>query len=100
MNEKQINESYERANEISLLEVTSPASSLRCWVVRQGRKDIGLLEKFKDDACTKNPWKAFLGVGYCIKFLGVSYVCKQDAIDMICRADKGLFIGTELARKS
>jgi hypothetical protein len=34
---------------------------------------VGFLEKFPDDRCTTNPWKAFRGIGINNRFAGAFY---------------------------
>lgn len=74
-------------NKLQIVEVTCRPSSLRRWVIRQGQKDIGLIEKFKDDRYTKNPWKAFFGIGWVTKMIGAFYgkSGRQDAINAVLK---------------
>lgn len=37
---------------------------------------LGFVEKFRDDRCTVNPWKAFVGIGADCKMIAVFY--KED----------------------
>ena len=86
---------YEEANKIELVDVSSPGTNLKRLLVKQGRKEVGLLEKYPNTKTEQHPWKAFLGIGRFCKYLG-SYPVKQDALDYILRADKGCFVGTAI----
>jgi len=49
-------------------------SALSRYVVSTpGGLEIGLIEKFKDDRSTINPWKAYSGIGATCKYIGCFY---------------------------
>jgi len=63
-------------------------------------KPVGLVTKSRDDAYTKNPWKAFLGIGEPQHFLGVVYGDKQIAVDAVVAAHAGVDVSWDAFEKS
>lgn len=98
MNAQDTQAAYEAANTLVFTDI-SPKASRETWtlITRTGR-NLGMITKHPNTRTDRNPWKAFLGIGFGQKFLGVSYKNRKDAIDMIVRADAGIFVGTEIAR--
>ena len=56
------------------LEKISSSPHLARFLVKDERGlPFGLIEKFKDDKFTTNPWKAFQGIGMSCKYIGAFY---------------------------
>jgi hypothetical protein len=55
------------------------------YLVLDGEKKVGMLEKYQDTATETHPWKALLGIGYGQRWLGAFYgpSGKQDAVQAI-----------------
>jgi hypothetical protein len=63
--------------DITVTKLPSSGSHLsRYLITNQHGLELGLVEKFRDDRTTINPWKAFLGIGAACRMIGAFY--KED----------------------
>lgn len=58
---------------IELKDITTSKHLKRFLVTDERGLPFGLVEKFKDDASTVNPWKAFKGIGHACSYLRAFY---------------------------
>jgi hypothetical protein len=98
MNEIESAAAFEAANKITFTQVET-RSRTRMFRVERAGQHLGLIEKMPEDASTRTPWKAFLGMGVGCKYLGAHFGRngKDRAVAQIVRAAAGIFVGTEVA---
>jgi hypothetical protein len=76
-------------NEVKITRVRAATSSLPAlYLVTQGSRDLGLLEKRNSTRSAIHPWKAYQGVGASCRYLGSHYGSngKRDALAQLLSA--------------
>lgn len=58
---------------VSLEKVTVRVKNEKVYLVLVDGEPVGMIEKIKDTASTKHPWKAFAGIGFTRRFIGAFY---------------------------
>jgi len=61
------------------------------WLVMDGERIVGQLEKYNNTRTETHPWKAFSGTGFARKFIGAFYAedgGKEAALEVILAIDE------------